>query len=87
MHSGRHRTLGLRHNSDALITVDMQAAMRDGIKFFVSPNKVILTRGLNGVLPPKYMLEIVQLNSKRTVIWRQGRNRSSASSDHVFYVS
>ena len=83
----RDRTPGLRHKSNVLVMVDMQAAMKDGIKFFVSQNRVVLTRGKDGVLPPKYIQAIVKLDSKRTVLWRPGWNKTLASSDHLIYVS
>lgn len=45
---------GMRTTSKVLIYIDMAKAMADGIKFFMSANKVILTSGINGVLDTKY---------------------------------
>jgi len=48
---------GRKSTRDAFIFVDTGAAMRDGIRFFVSENGVILTEGdADGVLLPKYFL-------------------------------
>ena len=36
----------------------MELAMKDGIKFFKSTNNVILTEGINGILPTKYFKSV-----------------------------
>lgn len=36
---------GMRHSCDVLIYLDLAAAMRDGVPFFVSANEVILSPG------------------------------------------
>ena len=46
---------GKRTNNDVLIHIDMRSAMEDGIKFYLSKNNVILSEGIDGVMPPKYM--------------------------------
>jgi RNA:NAD 2'-phosphotransferase (TPT1/KptA family)/inhibitor of KinA sporulation pathway (predicted exonuclease) len=46
---------GMRNTCEVLVHVDMARAMADGIPFYVSSNQVILTEGLNGVLPPRYI--------------------------------
>jgi 2'-phosphotransferase len=45
---------GARASSKVLIFVDVAKAMADGVVFYKSRNNVILTRGLDGVLAPKY---------------------------------
>lgn len=45
---------GMRGNCDVFIEIDMGKAMNDGIVFYMSENEVILTSGLDGVLPIKY---------------------------------
>lgn len=48
-------TSGKRHDCDLIIYIDMKTAMEDGIEFFESANGVILTEGIHGVLPVKYL--------------------------------
>jgi 2'-phosphotransferase len=51
---------GMRTSAKVLIYIDMKKAMDDGIKFYLSKNKVILTKGYNGVLEPKYFKEVIK---------------------------
>lgn len=46
---------GMRSNCDLIVEIDSVAAMGDGIVFYISKNGVILTEGIDGVLPPKYL--------------------------------
>lgn len=46
---------GRRHDNDLVVYVDMGRAMGDGIQFYESENGVILTEGVNGVLPAAYL--------------------------------
>lgn len=50
---------GMRQSCDIYISIDMIEAMKDGINFYISSNNVILTEGINGVLPPKYFKSVV----------------------------
>ncbi len=45
-----------------LIFIDMEKAMKDGIKFWKSDNGVILSEGINGIIDPKYFLSIKNIN-------------------------
>ena len=45
---------GARHNCEVFIFIDIENAMNDGIKFFVSENNVVLSAGLNGFISPIY---------------------------------
>mmetsp|Transcript_81231 Transcript_81231/g.230099 ORF Transcript_81231/g.230099 Transcript_81231/m.230099 type:complete len:254 (-) Transcript_81231:4-765(-) len=45
---------GMRLNSQVAIYVDLPRAARDGIPFYRSANDVILTVGIDGVVPPEY---------------------------------
>ena len=51
---------GYRSGSDMLVFIDFESALRGGIKFWISSNDVILTRGENerGTLPAKYIKKI-----------------------------
>jgi 2'-phosphotransferase len=56
---------GARQSSNVFIFVDMKKAMDDGIKFYLSENKVILTSGMNGFLLPKYFAKIISKDGKQ----------------------
>lgn len=49
---------GARRGNDRLAFIDMKAAMIAGIKFYQSSNGVILSEGLNGVIPPEFITKI-----------------------------
>jgi len=49
---------GKRAGCDTLIHIDMKKAMEDGIVFYRSDNDVLLTSGIDGVLPPRYFLKM-----------------------------
>jgi 2'-phosphotransferase len=46
---------GQRTNCNMFVYVDMKQAMKDGIIFYESANGVILTEGIDGILPAKYL--------------------------------
>jgi 2'-phosphotransferase len=50
-----HAKSGKRNDCNAFLYLDMRSAMNDGIKFYMSENGVVLTEGINGVLPMKYL--------------------------------
>ena len=51
---------GMRGSCDIIIEIDMEAAMKDGIPFFISTNNVILTEGVEGLLPAKYIKRVMR---------------------------
>lgn len=51
---------GARQSADVFIYADMEKAISDGIRFFISNNNVILTQGIDGVLSPKYFHKIIK---------------------------
>ena len=59
---------GMRTTSQVWIYVDIPKMLEDGIRIFRSRNGVILTRGIDGVLPTKYFKSVVNAR-KRTVIF------------------
>ena len=59
---------GMRSTSEALIYADIPKMLADGIKVYRSSNGVILTRGINGMLPTQYFKEVVHAR-KGTVIF------------------
>lgn len=46
---------GQRTNCNMFVFVNMKQAMADGIIFYESANGVILTEGIDGILPAKYL--------------------------------
>ncbi|PAA56265.1 hypothetical protein BOX15_Mlig027782g1, partial [Macrostomum lignano] len=52
---------GMRGSAEILIYLDLEMALRDGIKFVLSKNKVILSEGdATGTIAPKYFKEVYQ---------------------------
>lgn len=51
---------GMRGSCDIIIVIDLPAAMRDGIDFYISSNNVILTEGEEGVLSPRYFKRVLK---------------------------
>ncbi|CAN6469340.1 unnamed protein product [Victoria cruziana] len=49
---------GMRRDVNVLIFLDVAKALEDGMKFYISDNKVILTEGFDGVVPVKYFRNI-----------------------------
>lgn len=50
---------GMRHSADALIEIDVQKAMADGYKFYLSSNNVVLSPGNEqGYIPPEYFKKV-----------------------------
>lgn len=45
----------VRKGSNTILKIDVRTAIADGIEFLLSGNGIILTGGINGVLPPKYI--------------------------------
>merc|ERR1712137_498151 len=54
--NGRNAISGVRSSVEVLVFINLPLAIQDGIVFLVSMNQVILTKGIDGVLPPKYFL-------------------------------
>ncbi|PIA28065.1 hypothetical protein AQUCO_07300029v1 [Aquilegia coerulea] len=49
---------GMRRDVNVLIFMDIRIAVEDGMKIYISKNKVILTEGFDGVVPLKYFEKI-----------------------------
>jgi len=56
---------GMRSDCEVMIYLDVQKALQDGMKLYVSENGVILTEGFNGFVPPKYFTKIETVEQKR----------------------
>ncbi|XP_049388440.1 uncharacterized protein LOC125852800 [Solanum stenotomum] len=49
---------GMRRDVNVLIFLDMRKALEDGMKLYISENRVILTEGIDGVVPVKYFQQL-----------------------------
>ena len=47
---------GFRSSSDAIVTINMNECINAGMKFYKSSNNVILTEGINGIIPKEYIV-------------------------------
>ncbi|BGP55214.1 hypothetical protein JCM8202_003782 [Rhodotorula sphaerocarpa] len=51
---------GMRANCDLFIYLDVPRLLADGIPIYTSTNSVLLTGGIEGVVPPKYFAKVVK---------------------------
>ncbi|TNY20009.1 putative tRNA 2'-phosphotransferase [Rhodotorula diobovata] len=51
---------GMRNNCDLFIYLDVPQLLADGIPVYTSTNSVVLTAGVEGVVPPKYFAKVVR---------------------------
>ncbi|CAA6666830.1 unnamed protein product [Spirodela intermedia] len=49
---------GMRRDVNTLIFLDVKKALQEGMKLYISDNKVILTEGFDGVVPAKFFEKI-----------------------------
>ena len=58
---GNTKQSGIRSNCELLIYLDMAKAMADGIDFYMSDNKVVLSEGVgqDGLIEAKYFKKII----------------------------
>lgn len=58
---GNHEQSGIRSSSRILIYLNMELAMVDGIEFYMSDNKVVLSQGIGeeGVIDSKYFSKVI----------------------------
>lgn len=68
---------GMRKSCEIMIFIDLKSALDDGIKFYLSENKVVLSSGINGIIPPKYF-KVETKNDVKT--FRQKRQNKTKKS-------
>ena len=57
---GNKQQSGIRSNCQVMVYIDMDAAMKDGIEFFMSDNKVVLSQGNEkGIIDAKYIKKAI----------------------------
>jgi 2'-phosphotransferase len=59
---------GMRANCEVLIWIDLVKASAEGIRFMASANGVILTEGIDGVIPPKYFSKVVDRKTNNDLL-------------------
>jgi 2'-phosphotransferase len=57
----------MRRNVNVIIFLDIKKALEDGIAFYISDNKVILTEGIDGVLPVDYFQKIESWPDRQSI--------------------
>ncbi|XP_052517861.1 tRNA 2'-phosphotransferase 1 [Budorcas taxicolor] len=73
---------GMRPNCEVAVFINGPLALADGIPFFRSANGVILTPGnADGVLPPKYFKEALQLRPTRKPLSLAGNEETEHQRD------
>jgi 2'-phosphotransferase len=64
---------GMRRDAELLIYLDVVASIKDGVKWWISDNGVVLTEGnAEGMVPVKYFREVVGRRQNVGVLWRNG---------------
>ncbi|KAL5863681.1 hypothetical protein ACOSQ3_001195 [Xanthoceras sorbifolium] len=58
---------GMRRDVNILIFLDVRKALEDGMKLYISENKVILTEGFDGTVPVKYFEKIESWPDRRPI--------------------
>ncbi|KAH9615018.1 hypothetical protein KSS87_012641 [Heliosperma pusillum] len=61
---------GMRRDINVVIFLDVNKALEDGMKLYMSENKVILTEGFDGVVPAKYFQKIQLWPSRKPVAFQ-----------------
>ncbi|KAG5597732.1 hypothetical protein H5410_038964 [Solanum commersonii] len=56
---------GMRRDINVLIFLDVRKALEDGMKLYISENRVILTEGIDGVVPVKYFQKMESWPERR----------------------
>lgn len=65
---------GMRKNCEVLVYVDVEQMLRDGIEIFTSKNGVVLTAGIDGVVPPKYFVQVVDARTSTVLMDRKKKS-------------
>jgi len=65
---GNQEQSGIRGNCEVLIYLNMKQAMNDGIEFFMSENKVVLSSGDKGLIDKRYFSKVVDKKSGKSIL-------------------
>ncbi|XP_020592766.1 tRNA 2'-phosphotransferase 1-like isoform X1 [Phalaenopsis equestris] len=62
---------GMRRDVNMLIFLDLRKALQDGMRFYISDNKVILTEGFDGIVPAKYFEKMITWPGRHNIPFGQ----------------
>ncbi len=67
--AGNKQQSGIRSNCQILIYLDMEKAMNDGIEFYMSSNKVVLSQGVGeeGIIDKKYFSKVIDKVTRQDI--------------------
>ncbi|WCJ22869.1 RNA 2'-phosphotransferase Tpt1 / KptA family [Euphorbia peplus] len=60
---------GMRRDVNVLIYLDIKKALEEGMKLYISDNRVILTEGFDGVVPVKFFENIESWPDRRPIVF------------------
>ncbi|XP_052832118.1 tRNA 2'-phosphotransferase 1-like [Octopus bimaculoides] len=61
---------GMPRNSEIIIYLNLNLALKNGMKFFLSENNVMLTEGdVNGFIKPKYFQKVIDRKTGNLLTW------------------
>lgn len=68
---GKNVISGMRSNCEILIYINLRKCLEDGILFYISDNNVILSNGIDGILPTKYFEKVTRFEkgNATNIIW------------------
>uniref|UniRef100_H2ZMM8 2'-phosphotransferase n=1 Tax=Ciona savignyi TaxID=51511 RepID=H2ZMM8_CIOSA len=73
---------GMRYSCDVFVHVDMESALKDGIQFFLSENKVILSPGdEHGYILPKHFLKVEGISKGKRITLLDNTIKETTAND------
>jgi len=67
----------MRQDCDVAFYIDLRNALSQGIPFFMSANWVVLSPGINGVVPARFLTKWVDLRTRQMYMIAGPVERSS----------
>jgi len=55
---------GMRNTCEIFIEIDLDLALKNGINFSLSSNKVVLSSGINGIISPIFFKKVYEQTDK-----------------------
>lgn len=70
---------GMRYDSDVAIWVNLREALRGGVPFFIAKNEVILSPGIDGVVPAEFIEMVCNIRTGEVLSGGSATTGASAS--------